>query len=60
MILKLLLNIQWIFKWYARCLQDINCYNPDEKNKVLIVFDDMIADMVHNKKARFNSNWFVY
>ena len=25
-------------------------YNPDKENKVLIVFDDMIADMIHNKK----------
>ena len=25
-------------------------YNPDKENKTLIVFDDMIADMVHNKK----------
>ena len=25
-------------------------YNPYKENKILIVFDDMIADMVHNKK----------
>ena len=25
-------------------------YNPDKENKILIVFDDMIADMIHNKK----------
>ena len=25
-------------------------YNPDKKNKILIVFDDMIADIVQNKK----------
>ena len=25
-------------------------YNPDKENKILIVFDDMIADMHHNKK----------
>ena len=24
--------------------------NPDKENKILIVFDDMIADMIHNKK----------
>ena len=29
---------------------NINYYNPDKKNKVLIVFDDMIADMINNKK----------
>ena len=28
----------------------INDYNPDKENKILIVFDDMIADMIHNKK----------
>ena len=27
-----------------------NDYNPDKENKMLIVFDDMIADMDHNKK----------
>ena len=25
-------------------------YNPDKANKILIVFDDMIANMIHNKK----------
>ena len=28
----------------------INYYNPDKENKILIVFDDMIADMINNKK----------
>ena len=28
-------------------MQDVYEYNPDE---ILIVFDDMIADMIHNKK----------
>ena len=28
----------------------INYYNPDKENKILIVFDDMIADMIQNKK----------
>ena len=26
-------------------------YNPDKKWKILIVSDDMIADMLNNKKA---------
>ena len=30
--------------------KSINYYNPDKENKILIVFDDMIADMIHNKK----------
>ena len=29
--------------------KNINYYNPNKENK-LIVFDDMIADMIHNKK----------
>ena len=27
-----------------------NDYNPDNENKILIVFDDTIADIIHNKK----------
>ena len=30
--------------------ENIDDYNPDKENKILIVFDDMIADMIHNKK----------
>ena len=30
--------------------KDIENYNPGKKRKVLIVFDDMIADMIINKK----------
>ena len=30
--------------------KNINYYNPDKENKILIVFDDMIADMIQNKK----------
>ena len=30
--------------------KNINDYNPDKENKILIVFDDMIADMINNKK----------
>ena len=30
--------------------KNIKDYNPDKKTKVLIVFDDMIADMINNKK----------
>ena len=30
--------------------RNINGYNPDKENKILIVFDDMIADMINNKK----------
>ena len=30
--------------------KNIEDYNPVKKRKVLIVFDDMIADMINNKK----------
>ena len=29
--------------------KNINYYNPDKENKILIVLDNMIADMIHNK-----------
>ena len=39
---------------YSNDMQDvhknINDYDPRKKRKVLIVFDDMIADMINNKK----------
>ena len=30
--------------------KNINYYNLDKENKILIAFDDMIADIIHNKK----------
>ena len=30
--------------------KNINNYNPNKENKILIFFDDMIADMNNNKK----------
>ena len=30
--------------------KNIEEYNPDKKRKILIVFDDMIAEMLSNKK----------
>ena len=39
---------------YSNDMQDvyknIEDYNPIKKRKVLIVFDDMIADMINNNK----------
>ena len=32
--------------------KNIDDYNPDKENKMLIGFDDMIADMDHNKKLK--------
>ena len=31
-------------------LKNIANHNPNKENKVMIVFDDMIADMISNKK----------
>ena len=30
--------------------KNIDKYNPDKENNMLIVFDDMIADMIKNKE----------
>ena len=38
--------------------KNIDEYNVDKERKILIVFDNMIADMIN--KAKFNSNRFVY
>ena len=42
------------FIGYSNDMQDvyknINDYNPNKENKILIVFDDMIDDMINNKK----------
>ena len=40
--------------------KNINDYNPDPENKILIVFDDIIADMIHNKKLdSINTKLFI-
>ena len=40
---------------YSNNMQDVYKYieenNPGKKRKVLIVFDDMIADIIYNKKV---------
>ena len=47
MILKLLLNTEMICKML---IKNIEAYNQGKKGKVLIVSDDMIADIFSNKK----------
>ena len=32
--------------------KNIDGYNIDKENKILIVFDDMIADIINNKKLQ--------
>ena len=34
--------------------KNISGYNPDKENKILIVFDDMIADMINDKNINSN------
>ena len=47
MILKLLLSI---LNDMHNVYKNIDECNSHKENKILIVFDDMIADMIHNKK----------
>ena len=42
-------NMQNVYK-------NIEEYNLGKKGKVLIVFDDMIVDVISNKKTKSNSN----
>ena len=48
------LNYLKAFIEYSQCMDDvcnnIDNYNPSRKRKILIVFDDMIADIMSNKK----------
>ena len=46
MIPKVLLNTQMICKMFMKILQN----TIHVKNKVLVVFDDRIADIINNKK----------
>ena len=44
-------GFDWIFKWYARYKsKNVEEYNPGRKCSVLIAFNDMIADIISNKK----------
>ena len=50
------LNDSKVFIEYSSDMDDIyksiEEYNPNKKRKILIVFDDMIADMLSNKKLQ--------
>ena len=46
-------SFYWVIKWYEWYLKkNLEGYNPNKKRKILIVFDDMIADMPSNKQKR--------
>ena len=40
--------------------RNIDNYNLNKENKILIVFDDMIANMINNKKIKFSSNRVIH
>ena len=50
------LNDSKAFIKYSQCMDDvyknIDDYNPSRKTKNLIAFDDMIADIMSNKKSQ--------
>ena len=46
MILKLLLNTQSILMYIYK---NIEKYKPNKKRKILLIFDDIIVDMLSNK-----------
>ena len=47
-IQKLLSNAQMIWKIFYKNIEE---YNPNKKEKVFIVLDDIIADMLSNKNS---------
>ena len=40
--------------------KNIEEYNADKERKILIVLDDLIADLINNKKTKFSNNRIVY
>ena len=46
-------DIQNVYKNIDKC-------NADKGHKILAVFDDLTANMIYNKKTKFNSNRTVY
>ena len=40
--------------------ENIEEYNQSKERKILILFDDIMADMLSNKKTSINSNRVIY
>ena len=57
MILKLLLNTRIDMNYICKTIEECNL---NKKCKISIVLDDMITDIVSNKKRKFNSHWIIY
>ena len=55
--LKYLNDLKAISKYSIDLNENIEEYNPNKKQKILLVFDDMIFDMLSNKKTSSNSDW---
>ena len=53
MILKLLLNYRIDMNYICKTIEECNL---NKKCKISIVLDDMITDIVSNKKRKFNSH----
>ena len=47
-VFKCFKSFYWILKWFIKYWKVKS--NQSKKRKILIVFDDMIADMLRNKK----------
>ena len=52
-ILMILMNTRMIWIIFIKTMKK---NKQNKKRKILIVFDYMIADMLHNKKSQSNSN----
>ena len=51
-IMKKNKGIYWLFTKSDNSFENLEDYNPANKRKVLIVFDDLITDVEANKKLR--------
>ena len=58
MLEQSILMILKLFIQYSNDMDDIyqsiETYNPKKKRKILIVFDDMIPNIISNKKSKSN------
>ena len=47
-----MIKIHLLHKCKVDVYENIDDYNPSRKRKILLVFDDMIADIITNKKFK--------
>ena len=57
-------NNSKVFIQYSNTMDDvyeiIDDYNPSRKRKILVVFDNMIADIMTSKKTSIHNQRIVY